>query len=370
MDEADPMRTARMFFDPTRLSETIGVECVARRLRHKPGLSTVAALHDADGVYGWAQLATPGHDAKIEKARRRAARLGLTMHVRQLADGLTLAFGEVNSDPRLIKAWRELTPGLKEAMAEGGVVRYNPLRRAVLRTEADGAHVSVRLHHDPKGAVAAASRARAVAAAGVPTNEQLRRTKYTSTWSWVGEHDLSQLAGDERRDAARRAGAALAKLHAVAPSAGTAVEFDRTQDSLVRIADDLSVLDAGLGMRLLDLVGRARIHDEDPVSAHGDFSADQVAVGGSSIWLLDLDRFGQASRGLDFGSFHAVELLDGVEPVTAELLAGYGGPSLDELHGWVFAGLARRIMEPLRDAEPEWQVRIEERLDQLEEWAG
>lgn len=353
-----PDATAFLFFDPDRLSEVIGQPVVAGRLRHKPGLSTVAALRGPTGIVGWAQVASREHEAKVAKALRRAGEAGRVRTVE--VDGLTCVFGPVESDPALVKGFREVP------LAEGDeIVRYNPQRRAVVRTSHDGAPASRRYHGAPGEARATARRTRALQASGIPTISPVARTRYTTTWPWVGETDLAALHGPPRRLAARRAGASLARLHAVAPTVTRRID---PRVALLTGADDLARLDAALGGWARGIVERLPFTERDLVAAHGDFSADQVAVGTDAVWLLDLDRHGLAPRGMDLGSFHAVELLAGVEPVTEDLLRGYAGIGLDEVRPWVVTGLLSRMAEPFREADPEWRGRIEQRLRQMEEW--
>ncbi|SDL34320.1 hypothetical protein SAMN04488242_1124 [Tessaracoccus oleiagri] len=354
------MRTAALFLDAERLSALVGTEVVAKRLRHKPGLSTVAALHTPDGVHGWAQVASRAHDPRIVRAVRRAGRAGQRIRVIE-HDGLTLAFGPVASDPELAAGFAELGD---EQRAGSVLLRYNPHRRAVLRGTLDGAPVSIRVHGERGDAKAAQRRARGLLADGVPTIVPLQRTRSTSTWAWEGESDLAHPSADGEW-AARRAGEALARLHTVG---GDAREPRSTRAALLRQAEDLAVLDEHLGRRARRLVEEADLTETDLVPAHGDFSADQVAIGPGGVWLLDFDRYRLAPRLKDLGGFHAVELLSGRTPLTGPLLEGYGVDPGDALRPWVFAGLAARLMEPLRDADPRWRDRISDRLDQMEQW--
>lgn len=358
---ADPMLTAAVLLDAERLSALVGAEVRARRLRHKPGLSTVAALETGDGdIHGWIQVASRAHDARVARAIRRAGRAGQRIRV-LVHEGLTVAFGPPESDPELAAGFAEL----RELQGEpGSLLRYNPHRRAVLRNEIEGAPVSVRVHTDRGDAKAAVQRSRRLVGDGVPTAPPITRTKYTSTWAWVGEADLASMDGG-REAAARRAGEALARLHA----ASTPVRDPKpVRGALLRQADDLAVLDESLGRRARRMVEEVDLPETDLVPAHGDFSADQVAVGSGRVWLLDLDRHRSAPRLADLGSFHAVEILSGARPVTGSLLEGYGTDPAEALRPWVFAGLAARMMEPLRDADPHWRDRISARLDQMEQW--
>src|SRR5690606_32446994 len=69
-----PHRTADLLLDGPRLDSLVGRAVRVDRLRHKPGLSTTAALRAPDGrVLGWVQAATEDHLPKVRNAVRRGA---------------------------------------------------------------------------------------------------------------------------------------------------------------------------------------------------------------------------------------------------------------------------------------------------------
>ncbi|PHP52428.1 phosphotransferase, partial [Actinomyces ruminis] len=122
--------------DPDRLSDLVGAPVRAVRLRIKPGVSVTASLlHTGTSTSaGWVRLLWPASRVKAVKIARRAERLGLRTQQRDTGDGLLAQFGEVAADPALVRhvaAAREhhLLEGL-----EGNLLRYNPLRRLVVRT--------------------------------------------------------------------------------------------------------------------------------------------------------------------------------------------------------------------------------------------
>ncbi|MDN5727502.1 MAG: hypothetical protein L0G99_16480, partial [Propionibacteriales bacterium] len=110
-------RTADLLLDAHRLSGLVGHPVRATRLRHKPNLSTVAALVSSDGdplagVPCWVQVAEPGHHGKIDKAVRRAADRGLVLHRIPVPDSeLMLAHGTADTDPRLSTGLQDLSAG-------------------------------------------------------------------------------------------------------------------------------------------------------------------------------------------------------------------------------------------------------------------
>lgn len=352
----DPLATARPVLDPGRLSELLGRPARATRLRLKPGFSTLAAVAYADGDAGWIRVATERHRAKIVKAVERARRFCATVEVGE-AEGLLVAHGGLASEPGLAKA----VASVPQDCSLDDVLRHNPGRRLVARTEVGGNATVLRLHAAKGEASQLADRAALVASRGVRTPTAARRSRYVSLWPWVGETDLLRLESD-REHPATLAGAQLARLHSLdlpGPTLDLAGE-------LTALARDLAVLDPELGARAATAVEALDLRAGDDVTIHGDWSADQVAVG-DDVWLLDLDRLGRGPAGFDLGSFHAVELLAGREPVTEAMLAGHGGSS--DWQRWVAPALALRLMEPLRAARPDWREAIAARLTMVEDWS-
>ncbi|ERK59873.1 hypothetical protein HMPREF0682_0138, partial [Propionibacterium acidifaciens F0233] len=104
-----PSSTGRVVaevLDAARLSELVGREVRAARIRVKPGSSVVLALTDpGTGLAdGWARVLWPDGLSKAVKAERRAAGLGLVTARRPLDGGLAglvLQHGEIRADPRL-----------------------------------------------------------------------------------------------------------------------------------------------------------------------------------------------------------------------------------------------------------------------------
>lgn len=397
-----PHRTADLLLDGPRLDSLVGRAVRVDRLRHKPGLSTTAALRAPDGrVLGWVQAATEDHLPKVRNAVRRAAERGRPLTVTEVPgkDGLHLVHGPVLTDPQLHRGLDRLAevadPDLILGPGGRGVLRYNPLRRLVLRTTGPSGDPRVlRVLATP--APSPARWLQALADAGVPVVVPLRgpgtvRSGRLSAWPWVGEQDLDALTrrGGEVGAVAAEAGAALAALHGSSPhlvEAAPRYDLDLVADRLEAQLDDLAALDDGLAERLAPLVrrtlrllaGTVTSGGAGPllVPVHGDFSADQVAVSGSAgqVWLLDPDRLGLGPAALDLGELGATELLAGRDrsALLDPFLEGYrsaGGAAYgqDVLQAWTARSLVGRVAEPFRAGDPGWRDGVAGRLAQLEE---
>lgn len=358
--------THEIFFTPERLSEIVGEPVTASRLRWKPGLSTQALLKNADGIFGWAQAVAPPHLVKVEKAIRRATRFGLNVTVKPIPDtDHTLVFGPPETDPGLVKGFNELRErGLESAESE--LVRFNPARRAVLRSTLEGAPVAIRLTSDAGETKRGHRRAKQLVAAGITTVEPLEKGKYLSLWPWVGEADLADERGDQRRRLATLAGRELAAVHELPLS--DAVHVADVMGALRAQVDDMAFLDHSLARKAEAVIDRCRWPDKAHVVAHGDFSADQIATSVEQVWLLDFDRIQALPAEMDVASFHAYELLSGRAPATDALIAGLGSVTFDDIAPYVAIALGQRMFEPFRAADPRWREATAVRLDQMEEW--
>jgi aminoglycoside phosphotransferase (APT) family kinase protein len=389
--EHDPVG---LLVDPARVAELVGAPVVTVRLRHKPGVSTVAALSTPEGAaWGWLQLTSSEAAAKVANAARRARDRGRPLQVRPLADGGAATFGPVATDPRLHRALDELpapvvralegpgngrptAPGVAGDGEEVTVLRHNPLRRLVVRR----GETVLRLTEDHQHGAHRA--ARALHAAGVPVPRPVRADdvspgRRVTAWSWAQGHDLHACPD---ADAARAAGRAIARWHATSPTADVARGTRRPAQSLHTVADGLRPVASALAdrvERLLDDVVTALNGPQHAVWSHGDFSADQVVHRpDGEVEVIDLDRTCLAPAGLDLGSFAAVELLrtpEGAGPVDLlpTLLEGYAGDVDDAaLAGWTAYGLLLRAAEPLRRARPTWRTDVAVRLDLTEEVLG
>lgn len=395
--------------DAPLLSRLLGLPVQARRLRHKPGLSTVAALvsrgpgareeivaEGPDQLVGWVQIGSEQHRAKRDKARRRAEEAGHVLIEERLADGWWLMAGTIESDPQLVRGLRSLAARVGPLSAgvragEVQVLRYNPNRRLVLRYRGGSA--------DQVFKVTASSEAstgplvRALAQAGVPVVRPAgaARAGRVTRWPWSGL-SLDRLEGPAplRRGAATSAGAALAALHDTPLQAdmllGPAWHPAQEMVRLGRLVGDIRRLDAGLGHAAEQLAVAVLAGLDDPdepaVICHGDFSADQaVFTPQGDVMLLDFDRAEVAPPASDLGTFAAVELLacphagedrgadvddDGL---TAPLNSGYERHRRlpQGLEPWIARALLLRSMEPLRSGQVDWRDGIRARLAQVRE---
>lgn len=412
----DGRATADLLIDAARLSELVGRPVRAVRLRHKPGLSTSAVLLDTEGTRppGWIQVTYPGHIDKLHNALRRAGDRGQLVHVREVPHdlapgGLLLAHGEIDSDPRLqrgLDTVRGAHPSIHEALASGrlSVLRYNPQRRLVLRRSVSGSEtlvirVTAEKQRDVHRTVSG------FAAAGVPVVQPLathglRRTRRVTVWPWFGTSDLQQATPEHAGRYAVAAGRALAALHSV-PAADLRLEAvpDVAQE-LAALAADLCQLDVGAGERMRHLVAQVRqlvaAGSWESGTVHGDFSADQVLVGGvptsgedPGLVLADFDRVGVGAFAGDLGMFAAAELLAHTPAPVGEAPAGASGLALDALpltsalvqgyaaargdrpqgphRAWVARALLTRVIEPFRAGDPDWVDLVHRRLDQVQE---
>lgn len=394
--------TADLLMDPGWLSGRVGAPIRATRLRHKPGLSTTAALLADGGAedgrpVGWVQALLPGHRDKIANAVRRAARRGLTVSVLEPdgPGGIRLAFGELDTDPRLGRALRALAESDPAVLVDGrvgpvlrrgtlDVLRYNPLRRMVLRSNPGGIGIGIdaapevfRLTARP-----AAVQVRALhelSAQGVPVllPSAVGSCGRLSRWPWAGDVDLSGAIDAPAR--ARDTGAALAALHAATVTdvlLPVRRDDSGVQRALLRLASDVGHLDPVLGDRTRDLVYRASTgSSRGDVVLHGDFSADQVVLDGGSLRLLDFDRMSRGVPAEDLGCFLATQwLADSVaaDTVTGALLEGYreaGGRPGDAaaLRRATATALLRRVLDAFRDARPDWRHAVACRLDAIDD---
>lgn len=396
VDLTTPTGAIDLLLDTQWLGDLVGAPVTTRRIRHKPGVSTVAAYGPGTGpATGWVQLVAPGAGDKVANAERRATDRGHGVDVRSLAQGWTVVHGGVVTDPRLHRALDQLPAAVLDQLAAGegmpvldqlpaaqgvGVLRYNPHRRLVLRW----ADTVLRLTETRQADVVGA--ARALAAAGVPTAQPTKVPggvggRRVSAWPWIEGPDL--LAHPEP-GAAREAGAVLARWHALpvpdpAVHPQQAVPGVQMQDVLDELHTVSPHLADTAGPVIGALADRLRVEQTgDTVWSHGDFSADQLVVApGGGVRVIDLDRTCRAPAGLDLGSFCAVELSRHHEDAPAadlskSLLEGYavaGGvvPAPDALRSWTAYALVTRLTAPMRHARPDWRAGLEHRWVQVQE---
>lgn len=364
MTGLDP--TLALVLDPGRLAAVVGRdELAVLRLRHKPGLDTLAAVTVTHGAVEWVRISHDGARAARD-VHRAGARRTTTRHA---GVDLHVTTGSAAADPALAPAWRDAADAGYGTALDGSdhrLLRYNPGRRLVFRTDGEVVRLHARPPADPRP-LADVARAADVSMAGTTP-----LTPHLHVGPWVGHSDL---AVSPSPDAARRAGRLLADLHrldAATPPYRTSAEVIAAAR---RCVDGLAPITPGLAARARSLVGR--IHLPPPArcsTLHGDFSADQVAVDADgNPTLLDLDRAARGDARIDLGSFLAVDALrtGTVHGATAEaLLTGWSdaeGTPVEDLRPFVAAAIATRLSEPMRRAAPDWHDRIAASVDLLAE---
>ncbi len=167
------------------------------------------------------------------------------------------------------------------------------------------------------------------------------------------------------------AGAALARLHAIAPPPLPFATRDLEMQRVLRSVDTISTLVPGArpaARRVARDVARWLPRDGRPVAAHGDFSADQVLLHEGEVALVDLDDAVLSDPARDLGSFVASLWRDVVggnlDPgaaaaAQADVVGGYGEVDRDALRAWTAAALLHLAPEPFRHREPDWPARVE-----------
>ena len=120
--------------DPGWLSEQAGRPVRAARLRIKPRTSLVVGLDDTAGhPAGWLRFLWPISHNKAARTRREAGELGLETAEHELGE-LLAQTGPLPADPKLLKRIAAATASGKLGRWEASqVLRYNPLRRVVVR---------------------------------------------------------------------------------------------------------------------------------------------------------------------------------------------------------------------------------------------
>ena len=400
--------------DPGWLSEQAGRPVRAARLRIKPRTSLVVGLDDAAGhPAGWLRFLWPISHNKAARTRREAGELGLETAEHELGE-LLVQTGPLPADPKLLTRIAAATASGKLGRWEASqVLRYNPLRRVVVR---DGMRVvrvatsrdrGVAFDRFMAGVVETPRRLDGGDLDGVsvhaftgdldladllagnppsrPSDESwLSRAASDSDGSWLSRA-ASEASGPCRNhpatdrdptqstpDPIRAAGAMLARLHAAG------VPDDLARSLALRAPDPAAqgLAHAALFDELApDLAERMRrvvarfpgAASAMPVLSHGDLSPDQVLTtrAGDRVWLTDFDRACLAPRAVDLGSFLAVldddAFLDGYRDGGGQLPPG------DQLRRAVAASLILRAADPLRRASRAWEQEISANLDRIME---
>ena len=400
--------------DPGWLSEQAGRPVRAARLRIKPRTSLVVGLDDTAGhPAGWLRFLWPISHNKAARTRREAGELGLETAEHELGE-LLAQTGPLPADPKLLKRIAAATASGKLGRWEASqVLRYNPLRRVVVR---DGMRVvrvatsrdrgvafdrfiagvvetPLRLDDGTLDGVSVHAFTGAQDLAGLlagnppsrPSDEsRLSRAVSDSDGSWLSRA-ASEASGPCRNhpatdrdptqstpDPIRAAGAMLARLHAAGVPDDLARSLAlRAPDPVAQGLAHAALLDElapGLAERMRRVVARfPGAASAIPVLSHGDLSPDQVLTTRACdrVWLTDFDRACLAPRAVDLGSFIAVldddAFLDGYRDGGGQLPPG------DQLRRAVAASLILRAADPLRRASRAWEQEISANLDRIME---
>ncbi|MET3812257.1 aminoglycoside phosphotransferase family protein [Arthrobacter sp. UYEF3] len=393
--------------DDDLLSDVLAEPVRITRVRYKPGTSALVAFSrtlDGQETYGWA-LTTARNvklDGRAEKSERHGGGMRLMRVPVPHADAV-IAVGGIGDDWALDRNLRWLAgPGLEQlgGMRRPGsgllgsgagllsgyamVLRYKPKRRVVLLKQDQDPPIVIKTAAHPIAENADRLQQR-LRQYGVPVLPMLGgadcRAHGTSASPRWGDRDLT--AGDDP-ESARRAGEALARLHSipVEDDAGLAAgSEDLVGRQLAVTCAMVATLVPALEVRAARVAARIRHRfevamDDDggpAVVVHGDFSADQVLVGGSEVRLIDFDRARAGVPEADLGSFAAVEEMSRwrgntpSQPRSASLLEGYvlaGGrfrPGTTDV--WAALRLFAGSVDPFRDRAPEWAADMSRHID-------
>lgn|GEM_PF-189945 len=271
-----PDPVLELLLDPGRLSGLLRTPVRVTRVRPKPGVSHTAVLLGPDGrVLGWIQALIGPARAKAVKARERAQRYGLAEQISSVPLpqwDAELVWGGLATDPALAKPLRR--SGLDLTADDLVLLRYNPLRRLVLRAGDEVVRVTAEPHAQRMATVSQALAAQGLPVVtprgsgegstgdgratsgrvgpGVTTSRsagevasggaepRVMTSGRVSVWPWVEGTDLARDAehpADLVR-AAHLAGALAARLHTVTP---TVVGLPRRGWSDLRAAAERAV---------------------------------------------------------------------------------------------------------------------------------
>ena len=350
--------------DPDWLSDQAGRSVRAARLRIKPRTSLVVGLDDAAGhPVGWLRFLWPISHNKAARTSQEAGELGVETSEHELGE-LLVQTGPLPADPKLLTRIAAATASGKLGRWEASqVLRYNPLRRLVIRdgmrvvrVAAEDGH-GIGLDRFIEGVVDVPARLDDGTQAGI------------SVQAFTGGANLEELPGPDQQRLSHAAGAQLARLHAAPVPAALAQSLDPCTDPVQQGLAHAALLDE-LAPELAEQMRRVVAllpapAPAVPVLSHGDLSPDQVLTtrDGGQVWLTDFDRACLAPRAVDLGSFLSVldagTLLDGYRDGGGQL------PPRDQLRWATAASLVLRAADPLRRASRDWKAGIAANLNQI-----
>ena len=346
------------------------VSCRPAYVRYKPGTSLLVEYRLA---FAGRALETIAHVKVFAGAR--AAKLWAKGSLRRLAETVEspAPLAAAAPLPELAAVLQTFPvdlalPTLVPAASRPGVelVRYKPGRKALLRYSANGETVYGKIHDDGRGATLAAA-SREVATSGVPTARPLWYSEELCEVVHAGAagEPLRSLRGDALSRGVAAAGAALAALHAthvtVVPThtpADEAAEVAVAARAVATLRPDLGKQSARVAAKVIDDLAEL---PPLAVTAHGDFSDDQVLVNDAGAVLLDLDEIRLAHPSLDVGNFLGHLSLRGEDDARAAFLDGYGATTA---RAALEAGaLLKLAVAPFRRLEADWPAGVEARLE-------
>lgn len=360
---------AERILDPDSLGTLCGFPVILLRLRVKPGASVAVAWRhaglrsdderaEAPSNHGWAALYSSAD--KVRGAIRRAERSGAALLAHPSASSAVLAGGLV-SDPQLTRPLTVVSDRTapNEAMR---VLAYKPAVRATVHLPRRG--VVLRVAGSPMTRLTRI--AQACGDASVPTLDVTpwgHRNTVTATPHW-GDGDLART---RMAQGARRAGRAIAALHAADPAAWPAA---RPLPDLLPVARQLVGVRPAWEERVRalyeELSARTPVVRGPGVPLHGDLSPDQVLHDERSIRLIDFDRAALGPAGADLGTWEAACEELGTPELAEAFRAGYGAVPADERRYWVARAHFSRALEPLKSCQVSWPVQVAECLARAE----
>ena len=376
-----------VLLDADELSALLNARVHRQYLRYKPGTSCVLGCRVLTDTGTRDVMVTAYEDAgalKIDKTVSEAPR-GAVLHVDR-ARGLLAVLAAGDRDLPFLsalarektrrRALRALLPGrLDLAGATVETLRYKPMRRWVgLLTTGDGTRVVLRAYRTADAAAAAAVVRKL--AGGPPRLPRLRgwhEDLACLAMEYVDGRPLDELLaeGEVEPKQLSEVGATLARLHT--RPRGQLPLRDRANDiTAVRAAaDQVAALLPGHAASAQDLAeelaGRLSRQRIDLAVVHGDFSTDQVIFGPEGASLVDLDRAVVGDAASDLASLAAASAAaaapadhQGLE-VLDHITSGYAAqrrlPASESVRTHTAALLLRRVVEPFRQCEPNWEQR-------------
>jgi len=359
-----------------------------RYLRYKPGTSCVLRLDlERDLEHGRTTVPTVLTTCAAEGAgklarTREEAPAGAVLAVDDdahlllttpAADRALPAVAALSGD-RLAPTLAPLLPGLDLAGATLRVLRYKPARRWVALLSPPGGEPLLLRAHTPSVAATTAAQLQAFGTARVrtPALVAVDAALGLVVVEWLPGRGVADLPPGDSPAALRGIGGSLARLHQHAAPGLRRREPDEAVAAVRAAAGLVAHLLPDQAARAAELACSAarRLGPEGPLRVcHGDFSADQVALGPHGVALVDLDEVGRDDPAVDLAGFLAAATVDGLAD-TRPFLDGYGTvrplPDPRRLAAATAAALLRRAAEPFRLAEPDWAAGVVRTLDAAE----